>query len=141
MMTGHQKISVVNSVSAVIINVVVGVLLAPRFGAMGVAISTGMAIAVVNLMKLLQVRIFLNITPYQLATLKPIGAGILSAALVEAALYYLNMHHVNLFIQLLLIPVFLILYVVFITLFKLGQEDQVVIDALRKKIKRGKKQK
>lgn len=141
MMTGHQRISVVNSVTAVAVNVGTGIILAPRYGAMGVAISTGLAIAVVNLMKLMQVRIFLKITPYQWTTIKPVMAGLISAAITEALLYFMDIHHISLLIQLLLIPVFLIMYVVFIIIFKLGQEDQVIIDALGKKFKRGKKRK
>lgn len=139
MMTGHQKISVFNSIMAVTINVGVGIVLAPLYGAMGVAISTGLAVASVNLMKLLQVHLFLKISPYNLGTLKPITAGVVSGAFTEALLYFLDSHHVSLFIQLGLIPVFFIGYVVFIVLFKLGPEDRVIIDAFRKKLKRGKK--
>ncbi len=139
MMTGHQKVSVFNSLAAVIINAIVGVVLAPMYGAMGVAISTGLAIAVVNLMKLLQVRVFLKIHPYRWDTLKPLGSGIISAALIGGILYFLSLHHVNLFIQLSLVPVFLASYVLLIALFKLDQEDRIVVDAFRKKFKRTKK--
>jgi O-antigen/teichoic acid export membrane protein len=139
MMTGHQRISVFNSLAAVLINVTVGFALTPTYGAMGVAISTGLAIATVNLMKLLQVRLFLKIHPYQWSTCKPVAAGLISSILVGGLLHFLSMHNVNLLLQLLFIPVFLISYVMFIMLFKLGQEDQIVIDALRKKIKRVKK--
>ncbi len=139
MMTGYQKVSVFNSITAVVVNVAVGVLLAPRYGAMGVAVSTGLAIGVVNVMKLAQVIFILKIHPYNLSTLKPVLAGVISAAITGALIYLLDIHHINLLIQLLLIPVFLILYGAFILLFKLGQEDQVIIDALNKKLKRKKK--
>jgi len=139
MMTGHQKVSVFNSITAVIINVVAGVVLAPRYGAMGVAVSTGLAIAVVNLLKLLQVHLLLKIHPYNMGMLKPLFAGIFSSAIIGSFIYLMNFHQINLLFQLLLIPVFLIAYSAFIVIFRLGSEDQVIIDALAKKFKRGKK--
>jgi len=139
MMTGHQKVSVFNSLSAVIINVLLGIFLTPPYGAMGVAISTGMAIAVVNFLRLLQVRIFLKIHPYKWDTLKPVCAGLISSFLLAIILYFLDVHHVKLLYELPLILVLLVIYTGLIMLFKLSAEDQIVLDALGKRFKRLKK--
>ena len=146
LMTGHQKITFLNSLVAIVFNIVLGVILIPRYGAMGVAIATGVALSVVNLMRLLQVYFFLKMTPFRWDTLKPIGAGLISAVLTGSFIYLLSLTNwtlhlsrVNLSIELALIPVFIVLYVGLIALFRISPEDQIVLDALRRKLKRGKK--
>ena len=146
LMTGHQKITFLNSLVAIVFNIVLGVILIPRFGAMGVAIATGVALSVVNLMRLLQVSIFLKMTPFRWDTLKPIGAGLISAVVTGGFIYLLSLTNLtlrisrlNLSIELALIPVFIVLYVGLLAILRVSPEDQIVLDALRRKLKRGKK--
>lgn len=148
LMTGHTRISFINSLTAVVVNVVVGIILAPHYGAMGVAVATGLAVAVVNLMRLLQVRLLLKMQPYRWDVLKPLGAGVISGALTGALLYlvhlaHLGIHigHATLALDLALIPVFIALYFGILMLMKVSPEDKVVLDTLRKKFGRGKKKK
>lgn len=54
LMTGHQKLSFLNSLIGIIVNIVLSIILAPHYGAMGVAVSTGVAICVLNLLRLLR---------------------------------------------------------------------------------------
>ena len=146
LMTGHQKLSFLNSLVAVIFNVLFNIFLTPRYGAMGTAISTGLAYTIVNLMRVLQVYVLLKIQPYRLDVFKPVGAGIISAAVTGVLIYLFSYAHFSvhvgkgsLSLQIVLAPVFLAMYVGLIRLFKFSAEDKIVIDALRKKIKRGKK--
>jgi O-antigen/teichoic acid export membrane protein len=145
-MTGHQKITFLNSLIAIVFNIVLGIMLIPRYGAMGVAIATGVALSVVNLLRLLQVYIFLGMTPFRWDTLKPIGAGLISAALTGILIYWLSLTKVtlhlvriNFSIELVLIPVFITLYVGLLVLFRIGSEDRILLDTLRNKLKLGKK--
>ena len=150
LMTGHQKISFLNSLTAVLVNVGVGCILAPRHdalgGAMGVAIATGMAVSVVNIMRLLQVRVLLKMQPYRWDVLKPMVAWVVSALFIGSLLYLLELLHLSIqifgfYLQLSLIPAFLAIYVGLLVLFKVSPEDQVVLDMLRRKFMRGKKNK
>src|SRR5712692_327452 len=147
-MTGYNKLSFLNSLVAMIVNVILGVILIPRYGAMGNAIGTGVSFGLVNLMKLLQVRLLLKMHPYRWDVFKPIGAGLISSAVIGTLFYLLYRSHLKLSIllghailsaQLLLIPVFLALYIGLIVLFKGSIEDEIVMKALRKKFSRGKK--
>jgi O-antigen/teichoic acid export membrane protein len=148
LMAGYQKFSFYNSIAAVVINLVLGIILTPHYGAMGVAISTGLAFAVVNVIRLFQVYILLKMQPYSLDTLKPVTAGLVSAAVTGVLLlltshFNVSLHigHLQLSIELLLIPVFLAGYFGLLSRFKLSPEDRIVVDALRKKFKRRKKKK
>ncbi len=147
LMTGHQKLSFLNSIVAVVVNIVLGIILTPRYGAMGVAISTGVAYAVINLMRLVQVRLLLKMHPYRWDAFKPLGAGLISAILTGGMIYLLYLSHLKLSIQLghailaaqlLLIPVFLAMYIGLIVLFKGSPEDEIVMNSIRKKLARGK---
>lgn len=146
LMTGHQKLSFINSLTAVVVNIALGIILTPRFGAMGTAISTGIALGVVNIMRLIQVRILLKILPYRWDTLKPVGASFISAGVTGGLLYLVSLTHwslnvfkIDISAQLGLIPVFCILYVVLLSLFRVSPEDRIVLDKLSKKFKQKKK--
>ena len=146
LMTGHQKYTLLNSFSAVVVNAVLGVILTPRYGAMGTAISTGLAICVLNLVSLLQVRLLLKMHPYRWDTLKPIMAWVISALLTGSLLYLLSLSnlsirlfHIQLSIELCLVPVFLASYIGLLALFKISPEDRIVLDKLRTKFGTGKK--
>jgi O-antigen/teichoic acid export membrane protein len=145
-MTGHQKLVFLNSLTAITVNIVLGIALTPRYGALGTAIATGLSYGVLNLMRLLQVRLLLKLHPYRWDTLKPIGAGLISALLIGMLLYPLSfiglrveVFNKDLPLQLALIPVFLACYAGVLVLFKAGPEDKIVLDKLRKKLVHGKK--
>jgi len=145
LMTGHTKTSFLNSLTAVIVNIAVGMILAPRYGAMGVAVATGLAVSVVNLMRLLQVRVLVKMQPYRWDVLKPLVASFISALFTGALLYLLGQAHLYLQIsrfhvsfELLLIPVFIVSYVGLLVLFQTSPEDKIVLNMLRKKFRRGK---
>lgn len=148
LMTGHQKYSLFNSAATIILNIVLGLILTPRYGAMGTAISTGMAVSVINIIRLVEVFLLLKMFPYRWDTLKPVLAGIISAAFTGGLIYLLNLTHftLSLFhwqlsIQLALVPVFLASYTCLLVLFKINPEDQIVVNKLRTKFRGGKKAK
>lgn len=140
LMTGHQKLSFLNSLAAVVVNLVLGIILTPLYGAMGTAISTGLAYAVVNVMRLLQVYVLLKIQPYGRDVFKPFAAGVLSAAVTGGVLYLSSYFHFAVHIghsdvsaQLVLIPLFVALYAWVLSLFGLEPDDQIVVDKFRKR--------
>ena len=142
LMTGRVKLSFLNSLAAIVANVIFGLILTPRYGAMGIAIATSLAIIVVNAMRVLQVRILLKMQPYRLDILKPLAAGLLAALIVGIPDYAMSYIHftirisrAQLYPQLLLVPVFLVLYIWLLVRFKLDPEDKIVLDKFAKKFK------
>lgn len=147
LMTGRVKLSFLNSLAAIIANVIFGLILTPRYGAMGIAVATVLAILVVNAMRVLQVRLLLKMQPYRLDVLKPIAASLIAAALIGIPVYamsYVNFtvqfFRAQLYPQLLLVPVFVVLYIWLVARFKISPEDKIVLDKFAKKFKPGKKQ-
>jgi O-antigen/teichoic acid export membrane protein len=141
LMTGHQKLSFINSLAAVIINIILGILLTPRYGAIGTAISTGLATATVNFMRLLQVRFLLQIQPYRKDSLKPLGAGLISSLVTGGCLYFMHLAqwavkigHIHIPIELSLVPVFLAIYIWTLMLLGTSPEDKMIIDKMKNKM-------
>jgi O-antigen/teichoic acid export membrane protein len=148
LMTGHQKLSFINSIVAVVLNIVLGIFLTTRYGVVGTAVATGLALAIVNLMRLLQVRLLLKIHPYRPDTIKPILAGLITTLLFSVLLQLLSstnpsmqLFSKNIPIQLSLVPIFLACYIGLLALFKVSPEDKIVLDKLRSKFGHGKKKK
>ncbi|MEO8972719.1 MAG: flippase [Ktedonobacteraceae bacterium] len=146
LMTGKVKLSFLNSLAAIIANVTFGLILTPRYGAMGIAMATVLAILVVNAMRVLQVRILLKLQPYRLDVLKPIAASLVAAAITGIPIYamsYLNftvkVFRAQLYPQLLLMPAFVVLYIWLLARFKISPEDKLVLDKFANKFKLGKK--
>jgi O-antigen/teichoic acid export membrane protein len=146
LMTGYQKFSLFNSAATIVLNIVLGIILTPRYGAMGTAISTGIAIGVINVIRLVEVYLLLKMFPYRWDTLKPFAAGLISSLLTGILIYLLNfthftvpLFHAHLSIQLALVPVFLASYMFLLVLFKINPEDEIVLNKLRTKFAPGKK--
>ena len=79
MMTGHPKLTLSNSLFLALLNVILNLLLIPRFGIVGAAMATATSIAVVNLLRLAEVYYILKVHPYRWNFMKPLVAGILAA--------------------------------------------------------------
>lgn len=137
LMTGHQKISFMNSLFSVSLNILLGLLLVPHYGAMGTAIGTTVTLLVINIIRYAQVRHLLKFQPYNWSVLKPLGAGCLSTVLTGCLL--LLWWRSGLFVHLLLMPVFSASYITLLFLFKGSPEDAIVLGTFQRKFMRSKR--
>lgn len=75
-MTGHERIELVNTLLTIVLLIGGLWLFAPRYGMIGAAAVNAAVVLVINLLKLLQVWRFIGIHPYQLNYWKPIAASV-----------------------------------------------------------------
>jgi O-antigen/teichoic acid export membrane protein len=132
-MAGRARLSVLNSLLFLGLSLVLDLLLIPRWGVLGAAIANASALAAVNLLRLVQVRHGLGISPYDRRFLRPLAAGL--AALAVA--WLLPLPALGPVAQLGLRA--LVLCGIYVTaLFALGIEpsDQEVARALRERLRR-----
>jgi O-antigen/teichoic acid export membrane protein len=73
-MSGKQDIELFNMIIAVFINLLINYLLIPEFGIIGAAFATGFSIAVLNIIRLLEVFYFFRIQPYDFKYIKQLLA-------------------------------------------------------------------
>jgi O-antigen/teichoic acid export membrane protein len=81
-MSGRPYLTLVNNAAVATLNVVGCLVLIPRYGLTGAACSTTGAITLVNLVKLVQVRVLFGINPFRGETVRALGAGALATAIV-----------------------------------------------------------
>lgn len=78
-MSDYHHILAINNVAMACINIVLNYFLINEFGIVGAAIATGIAISVINVVKLIQVRMLLGMHPYDRTFWKPTVAGLAGA--------------------------------------------------------------
>lgn len=83
-MSGRTGISLANAGGVLALNILLNVILIPRYGILGGAAALSVSMAVVNLVRLAEVRWLLRMHPYRWDSLKPVAAAVL--ALAAAAL-------------------------------------------------------
>ena len=87
-MTGHPKINLANSFCLGLGNLGLGILLVPRYGAMGAAAAAAASLVAVNLARALEIWFILKIGPWDRTILKPILA-LVSSLIFGGGTYYL----------------------------------------------------
>jgi O-antigen/teichoic acid export membrane protein len=76
-MVGRARMSVLNSGLFLSLSLVLDFLMIPRWGILGAAIANATSLAVVNVLRVVQVRQVLGIFPYDRRILRPLGAGLI----------------------------------------------------------------
>jgi len=82
LMSGRSKMEMVNVSASLVVNVALCFLLIPRLGIVGAAIANATGAAVINLMRAVEVWIFMRMHAYDYHYLKPIIAGAAGSLLV-----------------------------------------------------------
>ena len=78
-MSGRPKLELANTALFTLLKLSLSLVMIPRWGLVGAALSTGISVALLNLTRLVEVYLLLGIHPYNLKYLKVVGAGLVSA--------------------------------------------------------------
>ena len=81
-MTNYPWLTFANNVVAVILNIILNIILIPKFGIVGAAIATCIAIIVRNLAALVEVKKFLSMSPFSLSLLRVAGCVLVAGSAV-----------------------------------------------------------
>ena len=81
-MTGRQNVQTVNSIVMLLVNVALNIVLIPRLGAVGAALATGVTLAAMNIVRLVEVYAFYAIHPYNRSYLPVVAAGLVAAGVL-----------------------------------------------------------
>jgi O-antigen/teichoic acid export membrane protein len=130
-MTGRQKLNLVNSICLAGSNVVLNIVLIPKYGMNGAALGTMLSLAATNILRVLEVKILYGFTPFRYDLIKPVAAG----AVATAVFYFLNRY-----LQWTAIPhtiglciAFAVLYIVVLYALGLREEREVLKEILKRK--------
>lgn len=134
MMTGHPRLNLANSLALAMLNVVLNLLLIPRFGIVGAAVATASSMAAITLVRLAEVYYLLKVHPYRLNFIKPLVSGLLAAALA----YIIVMRNTLVPPSLVLIAgmlVTLVTYIGTLTLLRLPEEEKLILKTLMARLR------
>ena len=130
MMGGRQNLFMVNMVFTMIFNIILNAILIPRFSIVGAGVATMLSISFLALAQFIEVRIIFKMNPYSISLFKPVLAGIVSI-IAFISLNALNLIHSKTLYSAVLFVVF---YLVVLSLFGLQKEDRMIFNTLRKSI-------
>jgi len=131
-MGGHNRVKLFNSITTVIVAIGTNLLLIPRWGVLGAAVAAFASIAIINLLRLVEVLVLYKMHPYNREFLKPVTAGIVSLAAIWLTSNWLDGQEAIVFILIQGLIV-LAVYLGMIFLLGLSPEDRVIVERMNRK--------
>jgi len=129
-MTGHSKLSFVNSVFFLVTTLGFDLLFIPRWGVTGAALASSLSIALVNILRMLEVFFLFRILPYNWSSLKPVTAGLVATGVTCLINQRLTLN--SLMLQVAAgMSILWGIYVLMVILLKFSEEDRLVLNRLR----------
>lgn len=133
-MIGKPMINLINSIFLTVIMVILFIILIPKYGIWGAAISYSVGLLIINVARVIEVYKFIGIHPFQLDFLKVIPCGLISSLIVYWGNIFLGNIQANLYLWIVEIVVFFLIYTGFILLFRLDEYDIMVYRILKKSV-------
>lgn len=129
-MSGKQNVELANVLALAAVNIGLNIWLIPLYGILGAGIATGLSLALINIIRVVEVKRMIGIQPFSGKWLKPLAAGVGTLLLIMLLKGWQGgaFHWA---IPLGLCPV---LYLLGLVVLRFEPEDLVIIRALRRKI-------
>ncbi|MCZ2845869.1 MAG: flippase, partial [Candidatus Bathyarchaeota archaeon] len=132
-MTGRPKLNLMNVTGVLISNIILNLLLIPKYGILGAAIATAISLGLINMITILEGSLILKMYPYRIDFFKPLIAGCVSLVALFFYTKHILQNHINfqLFIGVL---IFLVLYSITLVLLGVREEDKIVLEKIKTKL-------
>ncbi|NOZ63323.1 MAG: flippase [Calditrichaeota bacterium] len=128
------KITLINTVVGFAVNITLHLLLIPRFGIIGAAVASAVALILINLLAVVEIFVMYNITPFSKSYLKVVVSAIVPLSIILAAAKYfeiaVTLNWLIIFSAFFLASYFLLLYL----LRSMEADDVLVLKEIQKKI-------
>ncbi len=132
-MAGLQKLELYNTLGSLLLNIILNLLLIPKFGLFGAAMATGISSLCLHVVRLLEIISFLKLSPFSAKNIKVLllGIPVLGLSLFIKS-FFPEMHY----LQSLALTTLCVmtLYSLLFWLLGIEEEDRLVLTALKKKI-------
>ncbi len=133
-MIGKPMVNLINSVVLTLIMVSLFLILIPKYGIVGAAISYSIGLLIVNIVRVIEVYRFIRIHPFQFNLLKVIICGSITSLVLYYGNILLGNIQTNLFFWILEIITFILIYVGLILILKLDEYDKLVYKMLKQSL-------
>lgn len=132
LMSGRAYLDLTNNFFAMALNVVLCLVLIPRFGIIGAASANAVATASVNLIRALEVYLIMGVQGYNRSFIKPLVAGVL-AGTVSYAIFHFSGNTKAWFLMVLAVA-FLTSYTGLVAIMGFDQEDKEMVKIVRSRL-------
>jgi len=122
-MSNRITLSMLDNVGALALNILLNLVLIPRYGIVGSAIAWAIALVVVNTARVIQVRRALGMLPFEIGSAKGFGAGVASA-LAGVAVEVTMRGILGLLVG---VSVVAVTYLIVLSLLGVSDEDKMVV--------------
>lgn len=132
-MSGRSRVTFVNSIISLSINLVLALFFIPRWGRVGAAVAVASTSVLINVLRIVQLFILLRIWPYNRSFAKPVIAALVASGVITVLKPGLSSWAGVLQI----IVGALVLYLVYgsvILMLRLSQEDRLILERLRSRL-------
>jgi len=76
-MTEHQDLALVNNITSLVVNIILDIILIPRYGPIGAAIGTAVALSLNNILCLIEVNVLVGLSMHNASIFRAIFSGFL----------------------------------------------------------------
>ncbi len=130
LMSGHSKLELLNVTVTLAVNVILCLLLIPNYGVIGAALAHMSSLGVVNLMRIIEIWIFMRMYAYNCSYLKPLISGVAGAAVV-AVIGRFVIVDAGLMQMVALASLLLFLYVLGLVGLGLEEQDKTILKKIK----------
>ncbi|MDS0280785.1 flippase [Haloarcula onubensis] len=127
MMTGHERVEMWNTSAACVMNIVLNFVLIQSYGSLGAAVATGVSLVTLNLLRLVEVRILLEIFP-QFKNYWKGTVAIMTSGVIMYATTLVSVSKMVLFLPAGLVG--LVVFILMMHQFGLDSEDKSLIESV-----------
>lgn len=133
-LSGHQNYNAVNVAAVTAANIGLNLYLIPRYGVLGAAIATSVALAAINIVGLIEVKLLLGIWPYRLSYVKLVVAT--AAALAGNLLLRANTPEFGVFVVTGILAATFIVFLGVLALLGFEKDDRMLMRRAVAKLRR-----
>ncbi len=121
--SGYQKLNLVNTLLATILNIILNIVLIPKYGLAGAAWATVISLTFIAILRLIETQLILRINPFYYKDIKSIIAGLITFGIMIYIKQYITHFHTVITIILAVTSIALI-YLLMIMVLKLDEDDK-----------------
>ena len=121
--SGYQKLNLINTLLATVLNIVLNVILIPKYGLAGAAWATVISLTFIAVLRLIETQLILKINPFYYKDIKSIIAGLITFGIMIYIKQYITHFHTVITIILAVVSITLI-YLLMIMMLKLDEDDK-----------------
>ncbi len=133
-MSGRPRVAFINSFITFLLILLLCFILVPKYGIIGAAISYSISIALVNILRVIEIYFFEKVHPFKISFLKPVVSAILGFAMIEILK---GVFSINMYVEMLAGSILFVLIFGLVTwLFRLDDEDQYMLGVIFKRYRK-----